>query len=144
MRWQFAPDERMLRTLDWMNDGCEAHLMRRKPKSNKIIYRAIMSPVRVSLPPSRISYAKSSQWPVSLFVTDDALVVGIRRRLGRSVGVRRFELGQITTSAGRRQLSLTFRTEEEVAVARRLLAKVSGCPRPWKSVEIVVLHEPAQ
>ena len=49
MYWQDAPDYRTSRTLDWMNDVCEARLAKNDRDNGKVTYAALMSPASVAV-----------------------------------------------------------------------------------------------
>ena len=46
--WEKAPDYRTSRTLDWLNDACEAELKREDRNQDKVGYTALMSPTSIA------------------------------------------------------------------------------------------------
>jgi len=46
--WEKAPDRRTSRTLDWLNDACEAKLHEKDRHHGEVTYRALMSPVSIT------------------------------------------------------------------------------------------------
>jgi hypothetical protein len=48
VHWEKAPDYRTSRTLDWLNDACEAKLKKNDRADGEITYTALMSPASVS------------------------------------------------------------------------------------------------
>jgi hypothetical protein len=46
--WEKAPDYRTSRTLDWLNDACEAKLEKEDRTQDKVEYTALMSPISMA------------------------------------------------------------------------------------------------
>jgi hypothetical protein len=46
--WEKAPDYRTSRTLDWLNDACEAKLGKEERQQDKVEYAALMSPTSIA------------------------------------------------------------------------------------------------
>ncbi len=46
--WEKAPDRRTSRTLDWLNDACEARLDEEDRDHGKVTYAALMSPTSIA------------------------------------------------------------------------------------------------
>jgi hypothetical protein len=46
--WEKAPDYRTSRTLDWLNDACEARLKKEDRNQDKVGYTALMSPTSIA------------------------------------------------------------------------------------------------
>lgn len=80
MYWENAPDHRVSRTPDWLNDACEAKLEEQDRDHGKVTYAALMSPVSIAFtffdwkhPLARVNLAKlrpgRRQFPISLLVT---------------------------------------------------------------------------
>jgi hypothetical protein len=86
--WEKAPDRRTSRTLDWLNDACEAKLDKEDRDQGKVTYAALMSPISVvftfdsfdwkrpfaqanlaKLHPGRRHYTEDFPFPISLLVT---------------------------------------------------------------------------
>src|SRR5262245_6886703 len=47
--WENAPDRRTSRTLDWLNDACEAELDEDDRHRGEVTYTALMSPVSIAV-----------------------------------------------------------------------------------------------
>jgi hypothetical protein len=45
--WENAPDRRTSRTLDWLNDACEARIDKHERHDGRVTYEALMSPVSI-------------------------------------------------------------------------------------------------
>jgi hypothetical protein len=84
--WENAPDQRVSRTPDWLNDACQARLEARNRDHGKVTYAALMSPVSIAFtfpsfdwkrPFTQANLAKlrpgkrqySGEFPISLLVT---------------------------------------------------------------------------
>jgi hypothetical protein len=120
--WQVAPDHRMLRTLDWMNDACEAKLRaKHRPAGGALTYRAIMSPVRVQI--SRRIGTKSLTWPVTVLITDSWLILATKKPIFRWARVRKFNRGAITAA---NCPTFEFLTDEELNRFNDLLPNVEA------------------
>lgn len=84
--WENAPDHRVSRTPDWLNDACEARLDEQDRDHGKVTYAALMSPVSIAftlpsfdwkhpftqanlvkLRPGKRQY--TGEFPISLLVT---------------------------------------------------------------------------
>jgi hypothetical protein len=116
--WQVAPDRRMLRTLDWMNDACEAKLRAKdRPAGGALTYHALMSPVRVQVSRRR-GKPRNVKGPVSVLITDKWLIVATKRRLFRWAWVRKFDRSVITAGPAQNKPTkcpgFEFLTEEEL------------------------------
>lgn len=46
--WEKAPDRRTSRTLDWLNDACEAKLKKKDRDQGMVSYTALMSPTSIT------------------------------------------------------------------------------------------------
>jgi hypothetical protein len=104
--WERAPDQRMLRTLDWMNDECEAAIKKRERRDGTITYRAIMSPVQVRVTRPR-GRALTARWPITVLVTDEWLLVATKK-WGRRAKIHKLPVG-----SGYDTLQLFFRSTDE-------------------------------
>jgi hypothetical protein len=120
MFWEKAPDRRSSRTLDWLNDACEARLRKEDRHQGKITYAALMSPTSITLNsfdrkrlfrqanPAR-QYT-GGRFPISLLVTTEPnttgvskttaqaesyVLLGMKRRLGRRAAVRKYKRADI-------------------------------------------------
>jgi hypothetical protein len=120
--WEKAPDHRSSRTLDWLNDACEARLHKEDRHQGKITYAALMSPTSITLNfpsfdckrlfrqanPAR-QYT-GGRFPISLLVTtkpnttgvsktaaqtESYVLFGRKRRLGRRAAVRKYKRADI-------------------------------------------------
>jgi hypothetical protein len=90
--WENAPDRRTSRTLDWINDACEAQLDKGDRHRGEVTYIALMSPVsiaasgvvdlrhpltqanRAGLRPTRKKY--TGKYPISLLLTTGLAIEG--------------------------------------------------------------------
>ena len=97
----------MLRTLDWLNDECEAALRRRgELRHGPRDYVAIMSPVRLEIGRRRYC-VRNGRWPISMLVTGQYVVIGTKKKSGRRARVtvlsasRTVSAGAVGPAAGR-------------------------------------------
>ena len=83
--WEKAPDRRTSRTLDLLNDACEARLDEKDRHQGKVTYAALMSPTWVAFnfsafdrrrPFTRVNQAKA---PISLLVTTAPDTTGVSK-----------------------------------------------------------------
>jgi hypothetical protein len=128
--WQGAPDHRMLRTLDWMNDKCEAKLRAKdRPAGGVLTYHALMSPIRVKIS-HRGGKPRNVKGPVSVLITDEWLIVATKKRLGRRAWTHKFKRGVITAGpgpmSGRKCPGFEFLTEEERDFFKNRLPNVTA------------------
>jgi hypothetical protein len=123
--WENAPDRRTSRTLDWLNDACEAKLGEEDRDQGNVTYAALMSPTSIAFtfssfywkrPFRQVNRAKqyTSGFPISLLVTKkpgttDAggtppeiaphVLLGMKKRLGRRAAVRKVRRADIQEAA---------------------------------------------
>jgi len=114
--WEKAPDRRTSRTLDLLNDACEARLDTKARHQGKVTYVALMSPTWVAFnfsafdwkrPFTRVNRAKA---PISLLVTtkpdttgvsktaptiQSYVLFGMKKGRGRRAVVREFKWADI-------------------------------------------------
>jgi len=136
MYWQVAPDHRMLRTLDWMSDACEAKLRAKDRTDGAVTYDAIMSPIRVQISHRR-GRTRSVAWPVSVLITDKWLIVATKKRLGRRAWVHKLDRVAITSAAEQNKAAkrpkFQFVTDEECAKFNELLPNVTADIGTWSA-----------
>jgi hypothetical protein len=105
MDWRDAPDFRMLRTFDWMNDTAEMRLLRHRARVGRhddlegaeLNYKALMSPVAATVTVqllAGLAPRSTARRDISLLVTDYWLVLATPLRLGRLTRVRIYERGR--------------------------------------------------
>jgi hypothetical protein len=54
--WENAPDHRTSRTLDWLNDACEAKLGKENRQDGKVTYAILMSPLSIGFDDVRFDW----------------------------------------------------------------------------------------
>jgi hypothetical protein len=107
--WEKAPDRRTSRTLDWLNDACEAKLGKKDRDQGKVTYAALMSPTSIAF--READRAKEyTGVPISLLVTkkpdttdasgtrpdiEPHVLLGMKKRLGRRAAVRKYRWAEI-------------------------------------------------
>jgi hypothetical protein len=111
--WEKAPDRRTSRTLDWLNDACEARLDEGDRDQGKVTYAILMSPTSVAFTFSSFDWkrpfrqAKRARCgPISLLVTkkpdttdangtlpemEQYVLFGMKRRLDGRPAVRKYK-----------------------------------------------------
>jgi hypothetical protein len=109
--WENAPDRRTSRTLDWLNDACEARLGEEDRSQGRVTYAALMSPKSITFRQANRA-RKYTGFPISLLVTkkpdttdaggtspeiEPHVLLGMkkRRRLGRRAAVRKYRRADI-------------------------------------------------
>jgi len=109
--WENAPDRRTSRTLDWLNDACEARLSEEDRSQGRVTYAAIMSPTSITFRQANRA-REYTGFPISLLVTKKPDTTGVggtppeiephvllgmkkRRRLGRRAAVRKYSRADI-------------------------------------------------
>jgi hypothetical protein len=107
--WEKAPDRRTSRTLDWLNDACEARLGKEDRDQGKVTYAALMSPTSIAFRQANRAREYTSV-PISLLVTkkpdttdaggtrpkiEPHLLFGMKKRLGRRAAVRKYRRNDI-------------------------------------------------
>jgi len=81
--WEKAPDYRTSRTLDWLNDACEAKLKKEDRNQDRIEYTALMSPTSIAF--SFRDASLSFDWKHLFTQANRAkLRLGKRRHIGKS------------------------------------------------------------
>jgi hypothetical protein len=135
--WQSARDERMLRTLDWINDECESRLRKDdRPSDGRITYAALMSPVKVEIRHRRVNRYREYAWPISLLITDDLLLIGTKRGRGRRAGVKKISRERaISPDPERAPVKFTFASNDEVDCLTRLIDGISAKRAPIKRLD---------
>lgn len=107
--WENAPDRRTSRTLDWLNDACEARLGEEDRDQGKVTYAALMSPTSIAFRQANRA-RKYTGFPISLLVTQQPdttgaggtppeieahVLLGMKKRLGRRAAVRKYRRADI-------------------------------------------------
>ena len=123
MFWQKAPDERMIRTLDWINDACEEKLrLGDRSSRGEVKYEALMSPTEVKIKrPGRRD--QSFYWPITLLITDRWVLVGTKRGRGRRARVHKLDR---STFAANAPLRFYFATGDEIEVLQGLIPETGA------------------
>ena len=86
MYWQSAPNQRDLRTEDWLNDACENAITANERVSGDPELVALMSPKRVEF-----KYPKEPWgFPLTLLLTPSNLVLGRKKAFGKRPEVIKF------------------------------------------------------
>jgi hypothetical protein len=119
--WEKAPDRRTSRTLDWLNDACEARLDEGDRDQGKVTYAALMSPTSIAFTSSAFDWKRplrranrarhyTGGFPISLLVTkkpdttdvggtpleiEPHVLLGMKKGLGRRAAVRKCERADI-------------------------------------------------
>ena len=115
--WEKAPDRRTSRTLDWLNDACEARLDEEDRDQGKVTYAALMSSASIAFTFPSFDWKRpfrqakrarqyTGGFPISLLVTKQpdttgaggtppeiephVLLLGMKRGLGRRAAVRKY------------------------------------------------------
>jgi hypothetical protein len=135
--WQHAPDKRMLRTLDWINDECESRLGREdRPQDGRITYAALMSPLKVEIWNPRVKRYRGFEWPVSLLITDDLLLIGTKRGRGRRAGVKKIRRERAAPAGVKHApVKFTFASNDEVAALDTLVNGICAERAPLKGLD---------
>jgi hypothetical protein len=89
--WENAPDHRTSRTLDWLNDACEAKLKKKDRDQGTVKYAALMSPASVTFI-SRGS-SLSFDWKRPFMQANRA-----KLRLGKGKYIRGFPISMLLTT----------------------------------------------
>jgi hypothetical protein len=107
--WENAPDRRTSRTLDWLNDACEARLGEEDRGQGKVTYAALMSPTSIAFRQANRA-RQYTGFPISLLVTkkpdttdaggtppeiEPHVLLGMKKRLGRRAAVRKYRRADI-------------------------------------------------
>lgn len=108
--WENALDRRTSRTLDWLNDACEARLGEEDRSQGRVTYAALMSPTSITFRQANRA-RKYTGFPISLLVTkkpdttdaggtppeiEPHVLLGMKkRRLGRRAAVRKYRRADI-------------------------------------------------
>jgi hypothetical protein len=113
--WEKAPDRRTSRTLDWLNDACEARLDEETRDQGKVTYAALMSPTWVAFASSAFDWkhpftrTNQAKAPISLLVTtkpdttgsktapkiESYVLFGMKKGRGRRAVVRKCKRADI-------------------------------------------------
>jgi hypothetical protein len=91
VHWENAPDHRTSRTLDWLNDACEAKLKERDRDWGKVKYAALMSPTSIEFTSRAASL--SFDWKRPFTQANRA-----KLRLGKGKYTRRFPISLLLTT----------------------------------------------
>lgn len=135
--WQNARDERMLRTLDWINDECESRLRKDdRPSDGRVTYAALMSPLKVEIRHRRVKGYRAYSWPISLLITDDLVLIGTKRGRGRRAGVKKISRERaISTDPERAPVKFTFASNDEVNFLTDLIDGICAERAPLKRLD---------
>ena len=119
--WEKAPDRRTSRTLDWLNDACEARLGEEDRDQGKVTYAALMSPTSIAFTFSAFDWKRpfrranrprhyTGGSPISLLVTktpdttdvggtplaiEPHVLLGMKKGPGRRAAVRKCKRADI-------------------------------------------------
>ena len=89
--WENAPDHRASRTLDWLNDACEAKLKKKDRDQGRVKYAALMSPASITFISRGASL--SFDWKRPFMQANRA-----KLRLGKGKYVRGFPISLLLTT----------------------------------------------
>jgi hypothetical protein len=142
--WEKAPDRRTSRTLDWLNDACEARLKKRDRDQGNVTYAALMSPTSIAFTFSAFDWKHPFRWPnrprhypggfpISLLVTkkpdttnvggtplaiEPHVLLGMKKGIGRRASVRKYkwaDIDEIKRETGL-QCTLCLSTKDTICV----------------------------
>ena len=109
--WEKAPDRRTSRTLDWLNDACEAKLKDDDRDHGEVKYKALMSPVSIvfiSRAKVRLGKRKyTRKFPISLLLTQERTTTGAGKATPQTqryvlLGMERWPGGRVQVSKVKR------------------------------------------
>jgi hypothetical protein len=93
VQWEKAPDYRTSRTVDWLNDACEAKLKKKDRDHGEITYLALMSPASVDFICRGIAQSFDWDWKHLFAQTNRA-----KLRIGKGRYTRRFPISLLLTT----------------------------------------------
>jgi len=128
--WEKAPDRRTSRTLDWLNDACEAKLKDDDRDHGEVKYTALMSPVSIAfISRARVRLGKRTytrKFPISLLLTEERTTTGDGK--GTPSTQRYVLLGMERWPGGRVQVS-KVRKYEWAILSCDEVSEVTDTPR---------------